>query len=224
MDKQDVCARIHKVGLVPAVRTSRADDARFAAETVCKNGIPIVEITMTVPGALDVISHLLHHLPNLIVGAGTLLDLATARTCADAGVHFLTSPGFDREIVQFAASRKLAVIPGALTPTEIITAWKAGADFIKVFPCAQLGGEAYIRALRGPLPDVPLIAAGGVNQQTATHFIRAGADALGVGRQLIPEEAIQHRKEEQIRELARRFLGFVNTARLQRTAVASVVH
>jgi 2-dehydro-3-deoxyphosphogluconate aldolase/(4S)-4-hydroxy-2-oxoglutarate aldolase len=222
MEKQAVCAKICEVGIMPAVRTACAEDARFAAETVCKAGIPIVEITMTVPGALDVITHLIHHMPKLIVGAGTLLDLETARKCADAGVHFLTSPGFDPQIVNFGVSRKLAVIPGALTPTEIITAWKAGSDFVKVFPCSQVGGDTYIRALRGPLPRVPLIAAGGVNQQTASHFIRAGADALGVGRQLIPEEAVQSRKEEQIRELARRFLGFVRTARAQKVTTLSV--
>ncbi len=224
MDKQEVCSNIQGVGIVPAVRTSCADDARFAAETIFKNGIPIVEITMTVPGALDVISYLIEHLPKLIVGAGTLLDLDTAKKCADAGVHFLTSPGFDREIVEFAAERNLTAIPGALTPTEIITAWKAGADFVKVFPCAEVGGEHYIRALRGPLPDVRLIAAGGVNQQTAANFIRAGADALGVGRQLIPEDAIVHRKEEQIRELTRRFIGFVKTARSYKNAAHSTAH
>ena len=218
MHKEEVCAKIREVGIVPAVRTSSADDARFAAEAVAKSGIPIVEITMTVPGAIDVISHLVKNLPDVIVGAGTLLDLNTAQVCADAGVHFLTSPGLDLEIVKFAAQENLTVIPGALTPTEVISAWKAGSDFVKVFPCGQVGGENYIRALRGPLPRVPLIAAGGVNQQTASHFILAGADAIGVGRELIPQQAIQHRKEEHIRELARRFLNFVKAARTQRAA------
>jgi len=218
MHKEDVCAKIREVGIVPAIRTSSTDDARFAAEAVAKSGIPIVEITMTVPGAIDVISHLVKDLPDLIVGAGTLLDLNTAQVCADAGVHFLTSPGLDLEIVKFAAQENLTVIPGALTPTEVISAWKAGSDFVKVFPCGQVGGENYIRALRGPLPRVPLIAAGGVNQQTASHFILAGADAIGVGRELIPQQAIQHRKEEHIRELARRFLNFVKAARTQRAA------
>ncbi len=218
MDKEEVCAKIREVGIVPAVRTSSTEDARFAAEAVAKSGIPIVEITMTVPGAIDVISHLVKNLPDLIVGAGTLLDLETAQLCAGAGVQFLTSPGLDLEIVKFAAKEDLTVIPGALTPTEVISAWKAGANFVKVFPCAQMGGESYIRALRGPLPHVPLIAAGGVNQQTASQFILAGADAIGVGRELIPPEAIQHRKEEHIRELARRFLNFVKTARSQKAA------
>lgn len=218
MEKKEVCVKIQEVGIVPAVRTSSAEDARFAAEVVAKSGIPIVEITMTVPGAIGVISHLVKNLPDVIVGAGTLLDLETARLCVDAGVHFLTSPGLDLEIVEFAAKEKVCVMAGALTPTEVITAWKAGADFVKVFPCAQVGGDSYIRALRGPLPQVPLIAAGGVNQQTATNFILAGAVALGIGRELIPKDALQQRQEGRIRELARRFLSFVQTARNQRAA------
>jgi 2-dehydro-3-deoxyphosphogluconate aldolase / (4S)-4-hydroxy-2-oxoglutarate aldolase len=218
MQKEEVCAKVREVGIVPAIRTSSTDDARFAAETVAKSGIPIVEITMTVPGAIDVITHLVKHLPNVIVGAGTLLDVDTARHCVDAGVRFLTSPGLDIEIVSFAAKQKMCVMAGALTPTEVITAWKAGSDFVKVFPCAQVGGESYIRALRGPFPQVPLIAAGGVNQQTASSFILAGADAIGVGRELIPKEALQHRQEGRISELARRFLGYVKSARTLKAA------
>ena len=218
MEKQEVCAKIREIGIVPAVRTSSAEDALFAAEVVAKSGIPIVEITMTVPGAIDAILHLVKNLPDVIVGAGTLLDLNTARLCVDAGVHFLTSPGLDLEIVEFAAKENLTMMAGALTPTEVISAWKAGSDFVKVFPCAQVGGDSYIRALRGPLPQVPLIAAGGVNQQTASKFILAGAVALGIGRELVPKEALQQRQEGRIRELARRFLHFVQAARSQKTA------
>lgn len=215
MEKSEVCAKIQEVGIVPAVRTASAEEARFAAEVIAKSGIPIVEITMTVPGALEVITHLVRTLPNVIVGAGTLLDLDTARHCVDAGVRFLTSPSFDLEIVEFAAKNKIAVMAGALTPTEVVTAWKAGSDFVKVFPCAQVGGDSYIRALKGPLPQVPLIAAGGVNQQTAGNFILAGAAAIGIGRELIPTEALLLRQEGRIRELARRFLHFVQSARKQ---------
>lgn len=220
MEKEQVCSQIREVGIVPAIRTSSSAEARFASEVVAKSGIPIVEITMTVPGAIDVISYLIKNLPDVIVGAGTLLDIDTARLCVDAGVHFLTSPGLDLEIVEFAAKEKMCVMAGALTPTEVVTAWKAGSDFVKVFPCAQVGGDSYIRALRGPLPQVPLIAAGGVNQQTASNFILAGADAIGVGRELIPKEALQQRQEGRIRELARRFLHFVSTARSQRAAAS----
>jgi 2-dehydro-3-deoxyphosphogluconate aldolase / (4S)-4-hydroxy-2-oxoglutarate aldolase len=218
MNKDEICVRIRDVGIIPAVRTSSADDARFAAEAVAKSGIPIVEITMTVPGAIAVISNLVKSLPDVIVGAGTILDVETARTCVDAGVRFLTSPCLDLEIVGFAAREKICVMAGALTPTEVIGAWKAGSDFVKVFPCAQVGGDSYIRALRGPFPQVPLIAAGGVNQQTASNFILAGADAIGVGRQLIPHDALQQRQEGRIDELARRFLRLVNSARSQKAA------
>jgi 2-dehydro-3-deoxyphosphogluconate aldolase / (4S)-4-hydroxy-2-oxoglutarate aldolase len=215
MEKEQVFAKIQEVGIIPAVRTSSAEEARFASEVVAKSGIPIVEITMTVPGAIEVISYLVKNLPDVIVGAGTLLDLDTARRCVDAGVHFLTSPGLDLEIVEFAAKQKLCAMAGALTPTEVTTAWKAGSDFVKVFPCAQVGGDSYIRALKGPFPQIPLIAAGGVNQQTAGKFILAGAVALGIGRELIPKEAVLQKQEGRIRELARRFLGFVKTARSQ---------
>jgi 2-dehydro-3-deoxyphosphogluconate aldolase/(4S)-4-hydroxy-2-oxoglutarate aldolase len=120
--------------------------------------------------------------------------------------------------VEFAKQRDLAMMAGALTPTEIVTAWKAGSDFVKVFPCAQVGGDSYIRALKGPFPKIPLIAAGGVNQQTAANFILAGAVAIGIGRELIPQEAVQSRQEGRIRELAHRFLNFVRTARSRRAA------
>jgi len=139
----------------------------------------------------------------------------------DAGVRFLTCPGLDLDIVKFAADKNLTMMAGALTPTEIVTAWKSGSDFIKVFPCAQVGGDSYIRALKGPFPRIPLIAAGGVNQQTAANFILAGAVALGIGRELIPSEAVQKRQESRIRELAHRFLNFVRSAR-SRTAAHQV--
>ncbi len=219
MDKNEVCAKIQEVGIVPAVRTSSPEDALFAAEVVARGGIPIVEITMTVPGALEVISHLVKSLPHVIVGAGTVLDIETARLCVDAGVRFLTCPGLDLSIVEFAKEKHLTMMAGALTPTEIVTAWKSGSDFVKVFPCAQIGGDSYIRALKGPFPKIPLIAAGGVNQQTAANFILAGAVAIGIGRELIPSEAVQKRQEGRIRELAHRFLNFVRTARSRAAAV-----
>jgi 2-dehydro-3-deoxyphosphogluconate aldolase / (4S)-4-hydroxy-2-oxoglutarate aldolase len=215
MNKETVRAKIQELGILPGVRTSSAADARFAAETIGKAGIPIVEITMTVPGAIDVISDLVHHLPEVIVGAGTVLDIETAQLCLKAGAKFLTSPGVDLEIVQFARKENVLMMAGALTPTEVITAWKAGSDFVKVFPCAQVGGDSYIKALKGPFPQVPLIAAGGVNQQTASAFILAGAAALGIGGELIPRAAIELRQPERIRELARRFLRLVSAARSQ---------
>ena len=218
MEKNEVCAKIREIGIIPAVRTSSPEDALFAAEVVARGGIPIVEITMTVPGAIEVISHLVKNLPDVIVGAGTVLDIETARLCVDSGVRFLTCPGLDLGIVEFAKEISLTMMAGALTPTEIVTAWKTGSDFVKVFPCAQIGGDSYIRALKGPFPKIPLIAAGGVNQQTAANFILAGAVALGIGRELIPQEAVQNRQEGRIRELAHRFLNFVLTARSRSAA------
>jgi 2-dehydro-3-deoxyphosphogluconate aldolase / (4S)-4-hydroxy-2-oxoglutarate aldolase len=226
MKKEQVNAKIHEVGILPGVRTSSADEARFAAETVAKAGIPIVEITMTVPGAIEVIADLARNLPDVIVGAGTVLDIETARFCLKAGAKFLTSPGLDLEIVQFAREQDVLMMAGALTPTEVVTAWKAGSDFVKVFPCAQVGGDSYIKALKGPFPQIPLIAAGGVNQQTATNFILAGAAVLGIGGELIPRAAIELRQPERIRELARRFLNLVKMARTQMSLwqVPSQVH
>ncbi|HZW91892.1 MAG TPA: bifunctional 4-hydroxy-2-oxoglutarate aldolase/2-dehydro-3-deoxy-phosphogluconate aldolase [Candidatus Eremiobacteraceae bacterium] len=213
MNKAEVCALISEIAIIPAIRVSSSEEAHFAAEAVTRGGIPIVEITMTVPGAVDLISHLVHFHPKMMVGAGTVLDLQTARQCVDAGAHFLTAPGFDPAIVEFAVKQNIAVLPGALTPTEVIAAWRAGGDFVKVFPCAQVGGDKYIKALKLSLPQIPLIAAGGVNQQTALDFMLAGAAAIGVGTDLIPIEALERRQGDRIRELAFRFAGYVKEAR-----------
>jgi 2-dehydro-3-deoxyphosphogluconate aldolase / (4S)-4-hydroxy-2-oxoglutarate aldolase len=217
MKKEEVRARIEEIGVLPAIRVSAQDRARFAAEAVNRSGIPIAEITMTVPGAINVISHLAKSYPEMIVGAGTVLDKETAARCLDAGARFLTSTGLVLEVVELAAKEDMVVIPGALTPTEVIAAWKAGADFVKIFPCAAVGGHTYIRALKAPFPQVPLIASGGVSQKTALNFILAGATALGVGGELIPQEALYGRDETQIHELARRFLTIVKDGRAQRT-------
>ena len=215
MKKKEVSTRIQQVAIIPAIRALSGDDAHFAAEAVAHGGIPIVEITMTVPGAVELISHLVRTDPEVVVGAGTVLDTKTARQCVDAGASFITAPSFNPAVVEFAAKENVLVLPGALTPTEVVTAWSAGADFIKVFPCAQVGGDKYIKALHTSLPQVPLIAAGGVNQQTAAHFILSGATAIGVGGELIPDEAIKMRQSERIRELARRFAKLVKDAREQ---------
>jgi 2-dehydro-3-deoxyphosphogluconate aldolase / (4S)-4-hydroxy-2-oxoglutarate aldolase len=213
MKRDEVCARIREIGIIPAIRVSSADDAHFAAHAVAKGGIPIVEITLTVPGAIKLITHLVHHHPQLMVGAGTVLDVDTARQCIDAGAHFLTSPAYDRATTEFAAKESIAVLPGALTPTEILTAWRGSCDLVKVFPCAHVGGDTYIKAIKAALPQIPLVAAGGVNQQNAAAFILAGAEALGIGTQLIPTESIERRQAKRIQELAQRFLGFVKDAR-----------
>jgi 2-dehydro-3-deoxyphosphogluconate aldolase/(4S)-4-hydroxy-2-oxoglutarate aldolase len=216
MTKEEVCQRIGTIGILPAIRVASADDAYFAAETIITSGIPIVEITMTVPGALDIVAGLRKRHPEAVVGAGTVLNTAAARRCLDAGAMFITSPGFDQGIVEAAGEAKVASMPGALTPTEVMGAVNAGADMVKIYPCSQVGGASYIKALRAPFPQVPCIASGGVNQQTAVHFIEAGASALGIREDLMPHAAIVSRKADWIRELAQRFLGMVHRARAAR--------
>jgi len=220
--REDVRARIFNVGIVPSVRAASMEDAQYAAESVLHGGIPIVEITMTVPGALDLISQLSKSSTKLIVGAGSVWDEATAQSCVDAGAKFLTSEGLSLPVVDFAVKHGVVVFPGALTPTEVMTAWKAGSDFVKVVPCAQVGCETYIRALKMPFPEIPMMAAGGVNQQTALKFLLAGASALGVGGELIPPDAIRLRQTDRIVELSRRFLSFVKEARARLRGVGVV--
>jgi 2-dehydro-3-deoxyphosphogluconate aldolase / (4S)-4-hydroxy-2-oxoglutarate aldolase len=224
MNRKDVRAQIQKFGIIPSIRVSSADDARFAAEAISQGGIPIAEISAMVPGAIQVISDLVKNAPDMIVGAGGVLDAETARRCLDAGAKFLTTDGLILEIVEYATMEDLVVFPGALTPTEVIAAWRAGSDFVKIVPCAAVGGENYIRALKTPLAQVPLIAAGGVNQQTAAGYISAGATALGIGEALIPWEAVALRQSNRIRELARRFLNSVEIGRRENgTKVEEVV-
>ena len=216
MNREDVRAIIEKVGILPSVRVNSRDLASFAAETVYASGIPIVEITMTTPGAIEIINDLANRYADLAVGAGTVLDEETARRCVDAGARFITSPGFIPEVVAYSRKKDVAVFPGALTPTEVIAAWKAGSDFVKIFPTGHVGGVQYVRALKVPLPQIPLIATGGVNQLTASDFIVAGATAIGVGGVLLPKEALHFRQEDRIRELAGRFLAMVRDARVLR--------
>ena len=213
MTKQDVRARIEEIGIIPAVRVSSVEEALFAAESLLKGGIKVIEITTTMPGAVETMAALTRRMPELMVGADAVLDLETARACLDAGAAFLTSPGLDLDIVELGAKHNVLVIPGALTPSEVAAACRAGTDFIKVFPCSLIGGASYIKALKGPFPHVAFIASGGVNQQTAPEFIRAGASALGIGEHLIPHEAVRNRNAKWIHELTRRFIGMIQEAR-----------
>ena len=220
MNKHEVRARIEEIGIIPALRVHSSEDALFAAEAVSAGGIPIVEVTITVPGALEVIERLAQN-PDIIQGAGTVLDLGWARRCLDAGAQFLTSPGFDPKIVEFAAHENVVAMPGALTPTEVMSAAKAGADFIKIFPCGQVGGPAYINALKSPFPELRFIAAGGVNQMTAANYIWAGASALGIGSDLIHRDAIKRRERNWVVELARRYTNLVARARTEMKEAAA---
>jgi len=224
VDKQRARERILEVGIVPVVRASSPKEARMAAEAVCKGGISIVEITMTVPGAVEVIRELAKESgKEILVGAGTVLNAEMARRCLDAGAEFLVSPGFNHGMVELAVREGKLVMAGALTPTEVITAWEAGADFVKVFPCGQVGGAKYIKALKGPLPQIPLVPTGGVNLNTAAEFIEAGAAALGVGGELVSADALRAGKPEIIVENARKFLEIVKRARAQMGSSAAAV-
>ncbi len=216
MNKASVRARIEEIGIIAAVRVAEAERAQYAAEAVNRAGIPIAEITLTVPDALGVIAHLAKSYPDLVVGAGTVLDAEQAQRCLDAGARFLTSPGFVREVVEFAAKHDVISLPGATTATEAIAAWRAGADFVKIYPCSHLGGPSYIRALKTPLPQISFMASGGVTLQNGAEYLSAGAAVLGVGSDLIPASALRARREEQIAELSRRFLAMVHGARAAR--------
>lgn len=224
MDKQKARERIVEIGVVPVVRAASPREARIAADAVCEGGIPIVEITMTVPGAVDVIRELTRSGgSDVLVGAGTVLNVEAARRCLDAGAQFLVSPGLNLEVVKLAGVDEKLMMAGALTPTEVIAAWEAGSDFVKVFPCGQVGGAKYIKALKGPLPQVRLVPTGGVNLNTAGEFIEAGAAALGVGGELVQAEALKSGKPEVIVESARKFLAIVKEARARMTAASAVV-
>jgi 2-dehydro-3-deoxyphosphogluconate aldolase / (4S)-4-hydroxy-2-oxoglutarate aldolase len=216
MTKAGVAKKIAEIGIVPVVRAATAKQAMQAAEAVCAGGIPIVEITMTVPGAIEVIEQLSKSAgSDILVGAGTVTDADTAERCIEAGAEFLVSPGFDLETVQLAHRLGKLIIAGGLTPTEVITAWKAGSDLVKIFPCGTVGGAKYIKALKGPLPHVPMVPTGGVNLNTAAEFIQAGAAALGIGGELVSASALQSGNTGEIVETARKFVAIVREARTQ---------
>jgi len=223
MNKQKVRDRIAEIGVVPVVRASSSREALIAAEAVCQGGIPIVEITMTVPGAVEVIRELSKSSGSeVLIGAGTVLDPETARRCLDAGAQFLVSPGLNLPTVELAVREKVLIMAGALTPTEVITAWNAGSDFVKIFPCGQVGGAKYIKALKGPLPQIPLVPTGGVNLNTAAEFIEAGAAALGIGGELVQADALKSGESQIIVENARKFLEIVKQTRARMTSSNAV--
>jgi 2-dehydro-3-deoxyphosphogluconate aldolase/(4S)-4-hydroxy-2-oxoglutarate aldolase len=222
MNKEQVGRRIEEIGIVPVVRASSSQQARAAAEAVWQGGIPVVEITMTVPGAVEVIRTLVKAMPEVLVGAGTVLDVESARACLDAGAKFLVSPGLDLPTVEFAVRQNILMIAGALTPTEVIAAWKAGSSFVKIFPCGHVGGAKYIKALKGPLPQVPLIPTGGVNLETAADYLRAGAAALGVGGELVSATALKSGNTSPITEAARKYVAIVREVRQPPASVTAV--
>jgi 2-dehydro-3-deoxyphosphogluconate aldolase/(4S)-4-hydroxy-2-oxoglutarate aldolase len=214
MTRDEVAKRIREIGIVPVVRATSAKHAHLAAEAVCAGGIPIVEVTMTVPGAVELIEQLAKTSgAEILIGAGTVLDADTAKRCLDAGAQFIVSPGFDLETVRFVKQQGTLMMAGALTPTEVINAWKAGSDFVKIFPCGSLGGAKYLKALKAPLPQVPMIPTGGVNLENAGEMIRAGAEALGIGGDLVTASALAAGDTAPITDVARAYVGIVREAR-----------
>jgi len=214
MQKREIFDKIMSEGLIPVIRVASASEAIDVANAVKEGGVSLIEITMSVQGAIDVIGELSRKYGDeIIMGAGTVLDTETGRAALLAGAQFIVSPTLDLNLIQLAHRYSALVIPGTMTPTEILTAWNAGADMVKVFPAGQLGGPAYIKALKGPLPQILLVPTGGVNLQNAGLFIQAGAAALGVGGELVDKKAVKEKKFSVITENARAFLKAVREAR-----------
>lgn len=210
----DVVERIRAVGLVPVVRAASADEAFAAVEAIRAGGIPILEITLTVPGAVQIIAALTGRLGDeALIGAGTVLDAEMARQCIDAGAKFIVSPALDIPTIELCRRAVVPVFAGALTPTEILTAWKAGASAVKVFPANAVGGATYLKSIKAPLPQIELLPTGGVNLQTAAAFIAAGAFALGVGADLVDLPALRRGEAAAITEKARQYVAAVAAAR-----------
>ena len=219
MQKHEVLHSLQQIGLVPVLRADSVDKALAIAGAIADGGVTVLEITMTVPGAIEVIRELVKNCGSeVLVGVGTVLNADAARRCIDAGAEFLVSPGLNLQTVAFAAREGKLIMAGALTPTEVMAAWDAGADIIKVFPCGQVGGSKYIKALKGPFPQIPFIPTGGVNLNTAAEFLEAGCVALGIGGELVQAEALKANKPEIIAENARKFLAIVKHTRAQMAA------
>jgi len=214
MNKSEVIKQIKDTGLIPVVRATSADEAMSAIDAIREGGVSVLEITMTVPGAVGVIEQLTKKYgSDVLVGAGTVLDAETARACMLSGAQFIVSPALNMETIECCRRYGVAVMPGALTPTEIVQAWTAGADLVKVFPAGALGGASYLKALKAPLPHIELVPTGGVSLKTAADFIKAGASALGVGADLVDLKAIRDGQASVITERAKQFVQIVREAR-----------
>lgn len=214
MEKRDVLSRMMTEGLIPVIRVTSAKEAMEVADAIRAGGVTLIEITMSVPGAIDVIKELAaKYRDDIVLGAGTILDPETGRAALLAGAQFIVTPTLNLDLITLAHRYSVPIIPGAMTPTEILTAWNAGADMVKIFPAAQLGGPDYIKALRGPLPQVLYVPTGGVNLQNAAAFIKAGCSALGAGGELVDKKAVAEKKFNVITENARAFLKVIREAR-----------
>jgi 2-dehydro-3-deoxyphosphogluconate aldolase/(4S)-4-hydroxy-2-oxoglutarate aldolase len=214
MKIEDVTRRIGEIGIVPVVRAAGVEEARQAVDAILAGGIPVVEITMTVPGAVEVIRSVARQFANrVLVGAGTVVTREQALACVDAGAQFLVSPGLSIAMITAARERSILAIPGALTATEVMAAGAEGAEVIKIFPCGNVGGPKYLKALRGPFPSVKVIPTGGVNAGNAAEYIAAGAFAIGVGSDLVDTAALRQGKPEKIVATARELVAAVQGAR-----------
>lgn len=222
MKKQIILSSIIDIGIVPVVRTTSAESAIRAIEAIYAGGIRSAEITMTVPGAIRALEKVADQFGDKIVlGAGTVLDPETARACMLAGAEFFVTPSLNVKTIEMARRYSKAIMPGALTPTEVLTAWEAGADVVKVFPCGNVGGPKYIKALKGPFPQIEMCPTGGVNLETAGEFLKAGACAVAVGGELVDAKLIKEGRYDQIEERARQYLEVVNKARAELKAAGA---
>jgi 2-dehydro-3-deoxyphosphogluconate aldolase/(4S)-4-hydroxy-2-oxoglutarate aldolase len=213
MRKDEIVARLREIGLVPVLRAESEEQALGIAAAIAEGGVTVLEVTMTVPGAIRVMARLTKERPDLLIGAGTVLDPETARMCMLEGAQFVVSPALNLKTIEMCQRYSIAVLPGALTPTEVVTAWQAGADVIKVFPASALGGAKYLKSLKAPLPQVELIPTGGVSLATAKEFLEAGAFALGVGADLVDTKAMAAGQPEKITESAKKYLEIVREFR-----------
>lgn len=217
MDKAAVLHSLQEMGLVPVLRAESVEQAMALATAVAAGGVKVLEVTMTVPGAIQVIRRLIEERPDILIGAGTVLDPETARACILEGAKFVVSPALNLKTIEMCHRYSIAVLPGALTPTEVLTAWQAGADVVKVFPAGSMGGASYLASLKGPFPQIKMIPTGGVSLATAEAFLRAGAFALGVGSDLVDPKALAGGKSDIVTENARKYLAIVQNFRSQQT-------
>ena len=214
MNVDEVVGKIAEVGIIPVVRAASLDHARRAVDAICEGGIPILEITMTVPDAPAVIREVIRHYGSAVLtGAGTVTTAGQAEICIDAGAEFLVSPGLSAKVLHVADRRGILAIPGALTPSEIMAAQEEGARIIKIFPCGAAGGAKYIKDLRGPFPHATFIPTGGVNLANAAEYIAAGAFALGVGSDLVDTKALHAGNSQKVVDAARAYIAAVRQAR-----------
>lgn len=216
MDKQTILSFIKDIGIVPVIRTNSAESAVKAAEAIYRGGIRAAEITMTVPGAIRALEKVADAFGDkLVLGAGTVLDPETARACMLAGAQFFITPNLRPSTIEMARRYSKVIMPGALTPTEVLTAWEAGADIVKIFPAGNVGGAKYIKALKGPFPHIEMIPTGGVNLETAGEFLKAGACAVAVGGELVDAKSIKEDRYDVIEGKARQYLEAIAKARAE---------